>query len=252
MITRRAFISSLGYAAMSYRMGITIPGTTGAQAGVPAGMGMSPDYEGPLPSLGTLGKVPALKAEVRVAQSILGGAPAGPTPLNVARYFLDVGSGKLNKEWQPYVRGWPERWNPVIVTFFEATATKPEGDLTSWCAAFLNWCFVQAGKGPATHSASSGSFRSFGKATTHPVPGDIVVFKSAKQELADQGRGHVGFFLADHGAQVEVLGGNQIEGHERSHMIDIKRLAKHSNALVLHSYRTDAFLHAENVLGLDF
>jgi uncharacterized protein (TIGR02594 family) len=193
--------------------------------------------------LDTLGRVPALKAEVKIAQSILAAAPAGPTPFAVARYFLEVGVGKPHKEWQPYVKGWPERWNPVIVTFFEATDTKPEGDITSWCAAFANWCFVQARLGAATHSASSGSFRSFGKATNSPVTGDIVVFKSANEDLAKKGRGHVGFFVADHGDEVSVLGGNQIEGHDGSHMISIKRLRKHGTILVLHSYRTVKELH---------
>ena len=243
MVTRRTFIQAMGYLAAGSRAFATSSNGGQVPPSLPTGISESDDYNGPLPRLGTLGKIPALKAEVKVAQTILAGAPTGPAPLAVARYFLDVGSGKLNSDWIPYVKGWPERWNPVIVTFFEATDTRPEGDLTSWCAAFLNWCFVQAGREAATHSASSGSFRSFGQVTSSPTPGDIVVFKSANPDLALKGRGHVGFFVADHGAEVEVLGGNQIAGHEHSHMIDSKRIPKQGCALVLHSYRTDSRLH---------
>jgi uncharacterized protein (TIGR02594 family) len=243
MVTRRMFIRTIGCLAAGYTTVANATDGNQNPSSLPSGVGVLDDYEGPLPPLGTLGKTPALKAEVKIAQSILAGAPTGTAPFTVARYFLDVGGGKLNPEWRPYVKGWPERWNPVIVTFFEATDTKPEGDLTSWCAAFLNWCVVRAGKEAATHSASSGSFRSFGSVTSHPIPGDIVVFKSGNPTLASEGRGHVGFFVADHGVDVEVLGGNQIEGHERSHMIDNKRIPKQSNALVLHSYRTEARLH---------
>jgi hypothetical protein len=40
-----------------------------------------------------------------------------------------------------------------------------------------------------------------------------------------------------------VLGGNQIVGHERSHMICSRLFAKKSALLTLNSYRTDPRLH---------
>jgi uncharacterized protein (TIGR02594 family) len=135
--------------------------------------------------------------------------------------------------------GWPERWNPVIVNFFQATRTIPQGDVTSWCAAFLNWCFQQVNRVPATESASSGSFRTFGRQVLSPTQGDIIVFQNTNLVEASAGHGHVGFFVKDYGEEVEVLGGNQIDGHERSHKVSSKRLKKSGARLKLHSYRTD-------------
>lgn len=56
--------------------------------------------------------------------------------------------------------------------------------------------------------------------------------------------GHVGFFVAEYGDTVEVLGGNQIEGHERCHRVSSKHIKKENRVLTLHSYRTDPRLHA--------
>lgn len=216
-----------------------------SSATLPSGIGIEPDFEGPVPPLGgVLGKSPALKKEQQTARAVLAKAPKGPAPLNVATYFLAVGNGDYGANWKPYVKGWPERWNPVIVSFFQATRTNPEGDVTSWCAAFLNWCFQQVNSVPATASASSGSFRSFGTETSSPAKGDIVVFQSTNPVEAAAGHGHVGFFVADYGEEVDVLGGNQIEGHERSHMVSSKRLKKNGPILKLHSYRTDSRLRS--------
>jgi hypothetical protein len=44
--------------------------------------------------------------------------------------------------------------------------------------------------------------------THHPA-----LNQSANPVEAAAGHGHVGFFVADYGEEVEVLGGNQIEGH---------------------------------------
>lgn len=71
----------------------------------------------------------------------------------------------------------------------------------------------------------------------------LVVFKRINQMEADRGRGHVGFFVADHGSEIEVFGGNQIEHHDGSHMISSKRLLKEGSVLTFHSYRTDSRLH---------
>jgi len=210
---------------------------------IPSGIGTEPDYSGPLPGGGVLGEEQALSEEQKTAREVLAKAPSGPTPFIVASYFLAVGSGEYGESWKPYISGWPQRWNPVIVSFFKSTDTKPEGDLTPWCAAFVNWCFQQSSGHPATRSASSGSFRCFGAQTTTPRTGDIVVFRRPGGNESCIGHGHVGFFVADHGNEVELLGGNQIEGHPRCHTISTMRLRKTGTFLILHSYRTDARLH---------
>jgi uncharacterized protein (TIGR02594 family) len=213
---------------------------------LPPGIGVEPDYSGPLPKLrggGTLGDRPPLNGEEKIAKAIITRAPVGPTPFEVAKFFLAVAKGEYGKQWQPYAQGWPVRWNPVIVNFFQATSTTPEGDVTAWCAAFVNWCFLRAGKGNATHSASSGSFRTFGVETASPSPGDIVVFRRVNTNENIDPRGHVGFFVETVGDKILVLGGNQIEGHESSHMVSSKPFGMKNAKLTFHSFRTDARLH---------
>jgi uncharacterized protein (TIGR02594 family) len=205
------------------------------QAVLPDGIGTLPDYAGPLPE-GWLGKKRPLSAEEQTAKEILAAVPHGPRPYDVAEFFRKIAEGGPNQQWRPYMNGWPERWNPLIVQFFRATNTEPEGDETPWCAAFVNWCYLRAGYPAPTRSASSGSFRCFGSESVPPRRGDIVVFRQADSTDRCAGHGHVGFFVADRGLTVEVLGGNQIEGHDRSHAISSMDLSK-TGSLVLHSYR---------------
>jgi uncharacterized protein (TIGR02594 family) len=206
---------------------------------LPEGIGVLPDFAGLLPTK-TLGAQRPMGPEEQIAKDILAMAPTGLTAYAVARYFLAVGNGKYGDEWVPYVSGWPIKWNPVIVAFFNATNTRPEGDVTPWCAAFVNWCFLRALSMSATKNASSGSFRCSGVAAIPPAEGDVVVFRKIDDSEACAGRGHVGFFVRDLGDSVEVLGGNQIEGHDGCHKICVQRLGKSGSVLQLHSYRTFA------------
>ena len=85
-----------------------------------------------------LGTGKPLAAEIEIARKIMSAAPAGTgNPLDVARYFADIGGGKtvqgVNGDVRHYVRGWPVRYNPMIVNFFAATKTYPlaiSGDYT--------------------------------------------------------------------------------------------------------------------------
>jgi hypothetical protein len=129
----------------------------------------------------------------------------------------------------------------MIMHFFTATQTKPEGDVTAWCAAFMNWCLLRAHSANAdeigqatggyikrgkpfatenlkrysTNSASSGSFRCW-DGIPSPQRGNIVVFKdSGTDNLTPvcRGTGHVSFFVKIPSAGlVQVLGGNQSQG----------------------------------------
>lgn len=167
------------------------------------------------------------------AKQILSKAPKDCQPIDVASYFRDLGLGKteFGEEGRPYARGWPRLYNPLIIEFFRATGTNPlspgaGGDATPWCAAFINYCIAKAASksgniGDAerkrgTRSASSGSFRCFGKpvpADKPPSRGDIAVW--ALQGTIDGckfGSGHVGFVVSstdDLLAPYLVLGGNQ-------------------------------------------
>jgi uncharacterized protein (TIGR02594 family) len=183
--------------------------------------------------------------------------PTHCTPIDVALYFIDIGSGKFGPELRPYITAWPLDWNPVIVEFFKTTDTQPSGDTTSWCAAFVNFCLIKAAIGktlPAgsqepTRSAASSTFRywssqtpgELGKDSGNTVrPGDLVVFRNKQSP----GYGHVGFYLAEKQTHVLVLGGNQFEGSPVRHTINRKWIAKDGPVLQFHSYRTDPQLHA--------
>jgi uncharacterized protein (TIGR02594 family) len=247
MLNRRVCLMALGYLGLPLSTRSVLPFQGGSSSTrLPSGIGTEPDFNGPLPRPeDTLGRQRALDPEIKMAEQIIASAPIGPVPIDVALFFLAVGNGSKGEAWRPYVKAWPVRWNPLIVNFFTATKTVPEGDETAWCAAFVNWCFKQAGRGVATDNASSGSFRTFGSVTSKPSAGDIVVFERTHPKTEDERhQGHVGFFVKDYGAEVEVLGGNQIVGHEKSHMICLRRLLKEGPVLTLNSFRTDSRLRS--------
>lgn len=107
--------------------------------------------------------------EVEKADRLLEGAPTG-SPLEVARYFESL--EERNSDGELFRSEWKIRSNPLIVTFFTQATNygAPATDQTKWCAAFVSWCLMRAGK-PYPRSASSGDFRCFGLAVTDPVPG---------------------------------------------------------------------------------
>jgi hypothetical protein len=185
-----------------------------------------------------VGTAKPLDSEIKTAYALLTQSPFQTTPLNVAQYFLSIGAGAYGRQYRPYAREWPERANPIIYHFFSATLTRPQGDATAWCAAFLNWCLLRAkavspeeiGKAPghfsesgkpfpdaniknfSTNSASSGSFRCW-TATDAPRPGELAVFKNAGTDSMTPvclGQGHIAFFLSvPRPGFVRVLGGTQ-------------------------------------------
>jgi uncharacterized protein (TIGR02594 family) len=190
----------------------------------------------PPPVLG--GTQVPLETEESIADRILERAPR-ISPFAVMRYLEGV--RRVNKDREAYNGGWKTRWNPVIVSFFQATGTKPEGDTTSWCAASLNWTLRHCGYQGGTGSASSGSFRTAPGATRHPKPGDIVVFGQTDPANFAKGMGHVGLFVAQRRDAVLVLGGNQTNpyGH---HSVCRKWLAKEGDELRLLSFHSIATL----------
>ena len=84
-------------------------------------------------------------------------------------------------------------------------------DETPWCACFVNWCLIQAGR-PRGPSPLAADWVQYGKGLDVPVPGAItVIYKTpkpkAKNEMTTTGY-HVGFYVSDAGG-VTLLGGNQ-------------------------------------------
>lgn len=94
--------------------------------------------------------------------------------------------------------------NPRIVMYHNSTtAGAGTDDSVPWCSSFVNHCVERAGL-EGTNSQWALSWEHWGQdASNDPKEGDIVVF-----ERVGQG-GHVGFYRADLGSHVSVLGGNQ-------------------------------------------
>jgi hypothetical protein len=203
--------------------------------------------------------------ETKIASDIIAAVPKGLRPVEVAGFFLDVAAGKYRSEWQPYTRAWPKtaHANPLILAFFRRINAIPAGDTTAWCAAFVNWCLLQsngssrsADATPPTKSASSGSFRTWGKSrglydarsntltsNFQPRLGDVVVFQEMLSDGSpDPMHGHVGFFLEMSLDAIRVLGGNQFEGRPIVHAINAKWIPKIQTGLQLHSIHSDPSL----------
>jgi CHAP domain-containing protein len=155
--------------------------------------------------------------DVQRAFEVLSAAPRAPhaTPFDTAVWFKDLKD--TSKGGEPFNGGWAQAANPVITGFFAVTSTVPQdGNQTSWCAAFVNWCLA-AGRKNISFSATAQSFRwdreKFPSATS-PELGDLVVFGA----LDGSRIGHVGFLSRPLGTPdpkgegtkgVWIIGGNQ-------------------------------------------
>lgn len=79
-------------------------------------------------------------------------------------------------------------------------------DNTAWCAAFVN-AVLFSNNIKGTGAINAKSFMDWGKSTTAPQQGDIVVlWRGSPQSW----KGHVGFYQGtDTGGNILILGGNQ-------------------------------------------
>lgn len=225
-----------------------------------------------------LGTARPKKEEIEAAQKVLIEAPYAVKPHVVARYFQEVGQGSMNQtlgfDARPYVRGWPVRYNPVIINLFRATGTNPlaiSGDYTAWCAAFVNWCIARGlsktktidfdANGimqrfgteltQGTDSASSGSFRCWPRpdaTAARPKPGDVIVWAlNGTVSGCSLGKGHVGFFMGrTSDGRFKTLGGNQRDPSTRHFAVVEKGIGqsfqRSDGTVKLHSIRTSSIL----------
>jgi uncharacterized protein (TIGR02594 family) len=121
------------------------------------------------------------------------------------------------------VKGFQDN-NPRILEYLRTVRTLTESvnpesnmkyadsDETAWCAAFVNWCLLQAGQ-PRGPSARAKDWMTYGDALDAPVPGAItVIYKkpSGKKKNGMTPSGyHVGFYIHHTTNSVTLLGGNQ-------------------------------------------
>lgn len=96
--------------------------------------------------------------------------------------------------------------NPRIVEYFAKTGNSyVHDDETSWCAAFVGWCLESASI-VSTRLLNARSYLKWGKPTTTPKVGDIVVFWRITPTSPF---GHVAFYLGTQKGYVYTWGGNQ-------------------------------------------
>ncbi|MES2408745.1 MAG: TIGR02594 family protein [Patescibacteria group bacterium] len=96
--------------------------------------------------------------------------------------------------------------NPRVLEYFAKVGQSwVHDDETAWCAAFVGFCLETAGI-PSTKALNARSYLKWGKLTTTPKFGDIVVFWRISPTSI---YGHVAFFLKESNGFTYVLGGNQ-------------------------------------------
>ncbi len=96
--------------------------------------------------------------------------------------------------------------SPRVLEYFKKVGQGwVHDDSTAWCAAFVGFCLETAGI-PSTKALNARSYLKWGKTTTTPKMGDVVVFWRIAPTSA---YGHVAFFIRQVGGYVWVLGGNQ-------------------------------------------
>jgi uncharacterized protein (TIGR02594 family) len=95
--------------------------------------------------------------------------------------------------------------NPRILEYLQTTPDATQTDEEAWCAAFSNWCLIQAGV-QGTGDARARSFLGWGVALDEPRQGCITVLKRGPNPTT----GHVGFYVATkESGSFALLGGNQ-------------------------------------------
>jgi len=140
----------------------------------------------------------------------------------VVKHVIDSDPEWLQLAWKDYgqkeIRG--SRDNPVVVAYFKDVGHGwVKDDETAWCAAYVGSCLARSDM-PHTGSLAARSYLQWGKKTTSPKRGDIVVFKRGNSSW----QGHVAFYLGEHNGRIYVLGGNQanavnVRGYAKSKLL---------------------------------
>lgn len=119
-----------------------------------------------------------------------------------------------------------ERSNPRILEYFDEIGEEwVTNDDTAWCAAFLNWILMKAGK-QQTHRLNARSFLTYGTHTDKPEVGDIVVLWRIEPESI---YGHCGLYVTQTTDKIYILGGNQsgevcIKAYPKSQLLDYRKI----------------------------
>jgi uncharacterized protein (TIGR02594 family) len=107
--------------------------------------------------------------------------------------------------------------NQRILEYHKTTTFKATTDEIAWCAAFVNWCLIQAGK-KVCGSAAAIAWLDWGQKLEQPRVGAVtIIHNKAKKKGYDASTGsssgnHVSFFVSQSSSHITLFGGNQ--GHQ--------------------------------------
>lgn len=116
--------------------------------------------------------------------------------------------------------------NPAILKYFaDIGHAWVKDDETAWCAAFVNWCLLKAGR-KQNGKLNARSFLSYGTETQKPRLGDIVVLWRINKKGP---YGHVGFFVREEANLIYILGGNQsgqvkVSAYDKTYLLGYRSL----------------------------
>jgi uncharacterized protein (TIGR02594 family) len=112
------------------------------------------------------------------------------------------------------VNGAPQQHNQRIIEYHKTTTFKATTDEIPWCAAFVNWCLIQAGK-TTCNSAAAIAWLDWGQKLEQPRVGAItIIHNKAKKKGYDASTGsssgnHVSFLVSQSSSHITLFGGNQ-------------------------------------------
>lgn len=161
--------------------------------------------------------------------------------------IVKIAAGELG---QKEVQG--SQHNSRILEYQEMTGLNFGNDEVAWCSIFANWVALQADV-PRSNAANARSWLSVGRKTSHPWPGDVVVFW---RNSPNSWQGHVGFFMGfDHdNNEVFCLGGNQnnevnISKYPLSRVLQFRRLKPDESLDIPRGYlrKGDTGLNVKNL-----
>jgi uncharacterized protein (TIGR02594 family) len=168
-------------------------------------------------------------ATMQALVAVLGALPLGPlesTP------WLKIASGEEANG----VKEWPGlgQNNPAVLKYlasFPGLAKLPHAagsnqmlsqvDETPWCACFVNWCLLQAGK-PRGPSASARDWLRYGSPTGYKMGAITIVYRKLNVDTATGW--HVGFWIGGSPDAPALIGGNQGNSVCRKSYFDLERV----------------------------
>jgi uncharacterized protein (TIGR02594 family) len=108
----------------------------------------------------------------------------------------------------------PGQHHQHILNYHQTTTFKATTDEVAWCAAFVNWCLIQANK-KGCNSAAAIDWVKWGMKLEHPRVGAITIIHNKKKgKVVDASTGsssgnHVSFFISQSSSYITLFGGNQ-------------------------------------------